>query len=217
MIRLYGFPYSTNMERVQLALGHKDLEAEFVYVPNDDRTLVRAISGQDLVPVIDHGGTVVTDSPAILEYIEEQFPELPLFPPGHGRRTEMKVFIDWFNRVWKVPPNAIEAELGKDQPDQHKIEAWQKEMQDSLQLFDDMLAGRNYLMGDDFSAADCVAWPFLRYALILPDEDDTYLFHAILVANLPLGDRYERLTGWIRRVGEHPLTPAIERPLEEQP
>jgi len=209
MMRLYGFPYSTNMERVQLALGHKDIEAEYVFVPVDDRSEVRAISGQDLVPVIDHDGTIVCDSPVILEYLDEQFPELPLYPPGHGRRAEMRVFIDWFNRVWKVPPNAIEAELGRDEPDQAKIAAWQDEMRGFLTLFENMLAGRDYLMGD-FSAADCIAWPFLRYALIAPDAEDTYLFHAILVANMPLGNEHERLAEWIRRVAaEHPLKPTI--------
>ncbi len=213
MIRLYGFPYSTNMERVQLALGHKELEAEYVAVPYDDRIAVRAVSGQDLVPVIDHGGTIVYDSPAILEYLEEQFPQLPLYPPGHGRRAEMNVFIDWFNRVWKVPPNAIEAELGKDQPDQDKIAAWQAGMRGFLPIFESMLAGRDYLMGEQFSAADCFAWPFLRYALIPPDEEDTYLFHAILVANMPLGEECGRLKNWIRRVAEHALTPDIS----EQP
>ncbi len=207
MIRLYGFRYSTNAERVQLALGHKDLEAEYVTVPYEDRSSVVAISGQDLVPVIDHDGTVVANSPDIIEYLEEQFPEMPLFPPGHGRRAEMKVFIDWFNRVWKVPPNAIETELGKDEPDHAKIDAWQRQMRGFLRTFDDMLAGRDYLMGDSFSAADCIAWPFLRYALIPPDEDDTYLFHAILVANMPLGEGHDRLRDWIRRVSEHPMKP----------
>jgi len=209
MIRLYGFPYSTNMERVQLALGHKDLEAEYVPVPYDDRSEVRAVSGQDLVPVLDHDGTIVVDSPVILEYLDERFPELPLYPPGHGRRAEMRVFIEWFNRVWKVPPNAIEAELGKDDPDQLAIAAWQAEMRGFLPIFEDMLAGRDYLMGEEMSAADCVAWPFLRYALIPPDQDDTYLFHAILVANMPLGSDHERLEAWIRRVAERPMTPAI--------
>ena len=208
MIRLYGFPYSTNMERVQLALGHKGLEAEYVAVPFDDRSAVREISGQELVPVIDHGGTIVADSPRILEYLEEHFPELPLYPPGHGRRAEMNVFVEWFNKVWKVPPNAIEAELGGDEPDQTKIEAWQAEMRGYLPIFDNMLAGRDYLMGD-FSAADCVAWPFLRYSLIPPAEEDTYLFHAILVANMPLDDGYDRLEDWIRRVAEHPMTPEV--------
>lgn len=209
MIRLYGFPYSTNMERVQLAIGYKELEAEYVGVPFDDRSMVRAVSGQDQVPVIDHGGTVVADSPLILEYLDEHFPELPLFPPGHGRRAEMKVFIDWFNHVWKVPPNAIEAELGKDEPDQQKIAAWQRQMRDFLPLFEDMLTGREYLMGDELSAADCIAWPFLRYALIPPDEQDHYLFHTILVANMPLGDDYDRLKEWIRRIAKKPLRPTL--------
>lgn len=206
-MRLYGFPYSTNMERVQLALAHKGLDVELVSVPYDDRTAVRAVSGQDLVPVLEHDGTVVHDSPLILEYLDRQFPELPLYPPGHGRRAEMTVFIDWFNRVWKIPPNAIEAELGKAEPDQGKIDAWATEMREALPIFDDMLAGRDYLMGE-FSAADCVAWPFLRYALIPPDEEDTYLFHAILVANMPLDNGYDRLKAWIQRVAEHPMSAA---------
>ncbi len=200
------------MERIQLALGHKELDAEYIPIPYDDRSQVREISGQDLVPVIDHGGTIVYDSPAILDYLDEEFPELPLRPPGHGRRAEMGVFIDWFNRVWKVPPNAIEAELGTDEPDQTKIDAWQEEMRSHLQVFNNMLAGREYLMGE-FSVADCVAWPFLRYALIPPDQEDTYLFHAILVANMPLGDDCGRLQDWIRRVAEQALSPDIS----EQP
>lgn len=208
MILLYGFPYSTNMERIQLSLGHKELDATYVPIPYADRSLVREVSGQDLVPVIDHGGTIVYDSLTILEYLDEQFPELPLRPAGHGRRAEMSVFIDWFNRVWKVPPNAIEAELGKDEPDQIKIEGWQQEMRSYLTVFNNMLAGRDYLMGE-FSVADCVAWPFLRYALIPPDEEDTYLFHAILVANMPLTNEHSRLVKWIRRVAGHPMKPEI--------
>ena len=107
-----------------------------------------------------------------------------------------------------MPPNAIEAELGKDEPDQAKIEAWQEEMRGYLPVFNNMLAGREYLMGE-FSVADCVAWPFLRYALIPPDQEDTYLFHAILVANMPLSHEHERLTSWIRRVADHPMNPEI--------
>ncbi len=45
MILLYGFPYSTNMERIQLALGHKELDAEYIPVPYDDRSQVREVSG----------------------------------------------------------------------------------------------------------------------------------------------------------------------------
>ena len=55
MLRLYRFPYSTNVERVALALAHKGVEVESVAVDPADRAPLRALSGQDLVPVLVDG------------------------------------------------------------------------------------------------------------------------------------------------------------------
>ena len=107
MIRLYAIPYSTNVERVTLALAHKGLDAEPVLLDPADRSPVRELSGQELVPVIEHHGRVIADSPAILEYLEKLRPEPRLYPEDPARRAEMRVFVDWFNRVWKRPPNEI--------------------------------------------------------------------------------------------------------------
>ena len=38
MIRVWRVPHSTNVERVAIALAHKGLAAEWIYVPHDDRT-----------------------------------------------------------------------------------------------------------------------------------------------------------------------------------
>ena len=65
-----------------------------------------------------------------------------------------------------------------------------------------MLSGRDYLFGE-FSAADCAAFPFLKYALIY-DETDDEEFHLILREHLELAGRYPRLEAWIRRVDSHP-------------
>lgn len=73
-----------------------------------------------------------------------------------------------------------------------------------LDLFEDLLAGRDYLMGDDFSAADCCAFPFLKYATIPLPEGDEERFHLILRDHQPLGDGHPRLEAWIRRVDERP-------------
>ena len=81
-------------------------------------------------------------------------------------------------------------------------------MRDSLDTFEAMLDGRDHLMGD-FSAADVCTWPFLRFAATPQEEDDPYLFHEILIDNLPLTDRHPRLRGWIHRVAERPLAPAV--------
>lgn len=202
MIRLYRFPLSTNVERVALALAHKGLEVESIALDPKDRTVVRSVSGQDLVPVIEDDGRVVSDSMEIVKYLEHRYPQAPLYPKEPARRAEMLIFIDWFNRVWKRPPNEIEAEMGKPAPDSARIERLGRAMRGALDLFEGMLDGREYLMGP-FSAADCAAFPFLKHA-ILPLGDDPYLFHKILVDHQPLGPDHPRLADWIRRVDRHP-------------
>ena len=203
MIRVWRIPFSTNVERVALALGHKGLEAEWVDVDRLDRAAVVEVSGQPLVPVLEDDGALVTDSTAILEYLEARYPDPPLYPRNEARRAEAVLLVDWFNRVWKRPPNAMEAELGKPQPDQAKINVWRAEMKGHLSFFEQLLQGREYLFGETFSAADCCAWPFLRYA-VFEDENDEYLFHRILVDNMRLEGRYPRLEAWIRRLRDRP-------------
>jgi len=204
MIRLFRIPHSTNAERVALALAHKGLEAESVWVDPADRKEVRRVSGQPLVPVLVDGDEVVADSTRILEYLEEHYPHRPLYPEDTAPRTEMEVFVDWFNRVWKVPPNAIAAELVKAKPSEKRIAAWGAELRGRLDLFEHLLEDRGHLLGEDFSAADCVAFPFLKYAALpLPDGDDE-LFHRVLRDYQPLGDAHSRLESWIRRIDARP-------------
>jgi glutathione S-transferase len=140
---------------------------------------------------------------AILRYLEERWPAPPLFPSDPARRAELDVFLDWFNEVWKVPPNAIEAELGRDAPDRVRVRELGARMHDSLALFEGLLDGRDHLFGDGFSAADCAAFPFLKFAQLREPEDDE-LFHRILDENLQLDGAYPRLSAWIDRVNERP-------------
>ena len=73
-LRVYRIPFSTNVERVALAAGHKGIEVEWVDVDPADRSPVEAVSGQSLVPVLVDGDEVVTDSPAIIALLEERVP-----------------------------------------------------------------------------------------------------------------------------------------------
>jgi glutathione S-transferase len=202
VLRVYRIPFSTNVERVSLALAHKGIEAQWANVDPHDRSEVEELSGQPLVPVLVDNGRVVVDSTVILRYLEELQPEPRLFPQETARRAEVDVFLDWFNLIWKRPPNEIEAERAKPDPDDARIAALGQELRASRDLFEALLAGREYLYGE-FSAADCAAFPFLKYAVIHDDEDDEP-FHEILREFLLLGDTHPRLAAWIRRVDEHP-------------
>jgi glutathione S-transferase len=202
LLRAYRVPFSTNVERIALALGHKGFEVEWVDVDPSDRTEVERVSGQPLVPVLVDDGRVVFDSTEIMRYVEEQVPVPRLWPDDPARRAELDVFLDWFNRVWKRPPNEIEAEGAKPEPDARRIDELGRELTGSLALFEQLLTGREYLFGE-FSAADCAAFPFLKYALI-HDETDAEEFHLILRRFLVLGQRYPGVNNWIRRVDAHP-------------
>jgi glutathione S-transferase len=202
VIRLYRAAFSTNVERVALALAHKGLVAESVWIEYSDRSAVERVSGQGLVPVIDYNGHVVADSMEIVRFLEERHPQPPLFPGDPARRAEMLVLIDWFNRVWKRPPNEIEAELSKPAPDREHVAEMAALMRAYLDLFEDMLAGREYLLGGEFTAADVCAFPFLKYA-VLHDPADDELFHRIL-RDYQRDRHRPRLEAWIRRVDQRP-------------
>jgi len=194
-MRIYRIPFSTNVERVSLAVGHKGLEVEWIDVDPDDRSPVEAVSGQRLVPVVvAEDGEVVYDSPAILEWLEARHPDPALLPRDPARRAEVRIFADWFNRVWKRAPNEI--------ADHGATDALAAEMRGAIELFEALLAGREYLFGE-FGLADVVAFPFLKYASLgLPPADDE-LFHRVLVDHQPLRDD-SPLHAWVRHVDAHP-------------
>lgn len=203
MLRLYRIPFSTNVERVALALAHKGIEVEWVDVDAADRTPVREVSGQDLVPVlVEEDGSVTYDSTRILARLEELHPDPPLYPRDPARRAEVEVFLDWFNRVWKRPPNALDAELGKAEPNSALVAELAAELAASRDVFERLLAGRDHLFGE-FSVGDCAAFPFLRYARY-SDAEDEERFHLILVEHLRPLDDHPRLAAWLERMERRP-------------
>jgi glutathione S-transferase len=202
MIRLYRAPWSTNVERVTLALGHKGLEAESVWIDYADRSLVERVSGQPFVPVVDFGGEIVFDSPRIIARLEQLHPDPPLYPADPARRAEIDVFIEWFQHVWKRPPNEIERILGLPEPDPDQIAELSELMRGWLDRFESMVTGRDYLFGDHFSAADCIAYPFLKYAAGRDPADDE-LFHRVLDEHQSVEGR-PALAHWIERVRARP-------------
>lgn len=202
MLRIYRIPYSTNVERVALGLAHKGIAADWLDVDPTDRAEVERVSGQPLVPVLVDGDRVVSDSTRILRYVEELQPEPPLWPRERARRAEADVFVDWFNRVWKRPPNEIEAERAERAPDERRVVELGDELRDSLDLFAALLDGREYLLGE-FGVADCIAFPFVRYA-VDRDPGDGETFHEILREFLVLRPEHDVVRAWIERVDARP-------------
>jgi glutathione S-transferase len=201
-VQVYRIPFSTNVERVALAAGHKGVAIDWVDVDPDDRSPVEQVSGQPLVPVLVHGDETLSDSPVILDWLEERFPEPPLYPSNPADRAEVQVFVDWFNKVWKRPPNLMDQELEKAEPNRNRLRVMEMQMQKALGIFENLLRGRDYLFGE-FGMADVTAFPFLKYAVFGLPDDDEHRFHRILVEHQTL-DAASPLRAWAERVDAHP-------------
>jgi glutathione S-transferase len=195
MLRVHRIPFSTNVERVAIAAGMKGLSVDWVDHDPGDRGPIRELSGQDLFPVAElPDGRLLHDSPVILRALEELAPEPPLWPAEPAPRALADVFTEWFNVVWKGPPNRIAD--GAEQPGDR---AWLSASRDT---FERLLTDRPYLLGDQPGIADVLAYPFLRYGRgVAPGDDDQ--FHAVLAQHLdPAG--HPRLAAWLDRCAALP-------------
>jgi maleylacetoacetate isomerase len=99
-IRLYTYWRSSAAYRVRIALELKGIGYEAVAVslkPGDDehrKDAYRAINPQMLVPFFDDGKVAIGQSMAILEYLEEAFPEKPLLPAAEPLRSKVRAFCN---------------------------------------------------------------------------------------------------------------------------
>ena len=202
MIRIYRAPWSTNCERIALALAHKGLAAESVMIEYSDRSSVHEVSGQGLVPVIVDEGEVVSDSVAIMHHLDRKYGEPLLFPPEDPARAHCELFVEWFNEVYKHAPNRIEEVMAGEAPDEPPIAELAATIAGHLDVLDRMLDGNDHFMGE-FSAADIVAYPHVKYAAGRPEGDDE-LFHVILDDHQSVDGR-PRLAAWIARMAERPM------------
>jgi glutathione S-transferase len=204
VIKVHRIPFSTNVERVALAAGIKDVEVEWIDHDPSDRSAVVALSGQELVPIAEIEGGVVADSMRIVERLERLSPDPGLYPEHPASRAMTAIFIDWFNEVWKGPPNAIDGERAGAEPDEAKIQVLLSTVRSWTPRFEGMLAAHPYLMSSEVGVADVCAFPFLKYALAETPPDDIEPFHRILEECLKPADDYPRLAEWVARVDALP-------------
>jgi glutathione S-transferase len=89
--------YSNFSWRSRMALRHKQLEVDYRPVLLTDKDSI-AFSGGTTVPVIRDGATVVRDSWAIAEYLEEAYPNRPSLFGGEAGRGLARFASTWVDR-----------------------------------------------------------------------------------------------------------------------
>jgi maleylpyruvate isomerase len=92
-MKLYTFFRSSASYRVRIALNLKGLDYEQVpiHLRRGDgeqfAAAYKAINPQALVPALEDGGHILTQSLAIMEYLNERYPNPPLLPSDPAERA----------------------------------------------------------------------------------------------------------------------------------
>lgn len=121
-----------------------------------------AINPMGKIPALVHGDTVVTEVAAICAYLADAFPQAGLAPPVSQRGAYYRwLFFAAGPLEAAMSNHAAGWEPTGDQQSQFGYGTYARVV-DTLAA---ALAGRRYIAGDAFSAADLYVGSFVRYAM----------------------------------------------------
>jgi len=93
-MKLYTYYRSTAAFRVRIALNIKTLRYETLskHLRHGEHRTPEflAVNPQGLIPALDDEGTIISQSLAIIEYLEEKYPEPPLLPRDPVDRARVR-------------------------------------------------------------------------------------------------------------------------------
>ncbi|SEM59401.1 glutathione S-transferase [Gemmobacter aquatilis] len=119
------------------------------------------------VPLLDHDGTLISETPAIFLYLTALFPDSGLAPkPGDPRRGDYLTWLFYYSAV--VEPVLICASAGVDHP--MFTATWRGPAELAARLHAALAKGP-WLLGDHYSAADLLMHsPFAWFPEATPDD-----------------------------------------------
>lgn len=171
-LQLYSYWRSSAAYRVRIGLNLKGLPYDIVPVHlvqdggQQHSDAYRAINPQELVPTLGHGQRRLSQSLAILEYLDEVWPDRPLLPATARARQRVRALallvacevhplnnlrvLQYFEHEWNVP-----------QPER---DAWVKHwITDGFAAAEALLAGHpstgDFCEGETPTLADCCLVP----------------------------------------------------------
>ncbi len=166
MRTLYHLWLSPFSRKVRLVLAEKDLtfhmEVEQTW---ERRREFLALNPTGEVPVlVELDNTVLADSMAICEYLEEQTPEPNLIGMRPYDRAEVRRLVAWFDQKFNfevtdklVNEKVMKRFLGLGEPDSREIRAAQANIHTHLDYIAFLTDRRFWLAGEQMTLADITA------------------------------------------------------------
>jgi len=204
---LYWGSGSPHAWRVQLGFAIKGLSYQSELLEFSTGALKTdaflKINPRGKVPVLVDGGTVVTDSLAILAYLESKHPEPDLFGKTAQETGNIwRVICDLENFV-RDPVYTIIRSLYRGQADVNSelIKDLAVTVHSELGTINNNLSGKHFLAGNKVSAADILLFPTIKS---LERATGMEAAQPLELGFFPMAKPYPHIAQWMKRIEDMP-------------
>ena len=199
-MKIHDFPFAPNPRKLRTYLGEKGLEIPFEMVNlvhgEHKKPAFLAKNPMGGVPVLElDDGTFLTESLAIIEYLEELHPDPPMIGTSpveraRTRRLERIAELGVLGRVARYVHNT-NSPLPNVEPDPATAQKMLDELPLPLGVLDGEVADRPFVAGERPSIADCTLFACFEFARF---------------RDFDLGEGYPNLARWYADFRERPST-----------
>jgi glutathione S-transferase len=173
-MKLYLHPNAPNCMKVVMTAAQLNisLESELVDLFQGAQRAPEylAINPNGTVPTLRHGGFVLWESNAIMQYVAAMIPDNTLWPADERRRADISRWQCWELAQWSpavstyLRENMFKALKGQGDPDPQALGKGDEKYHPLASLLDGHLASREFLVADELTLADISVAAFLMYA-----------------------------------------------------
>ncbi|VWB69451.1 glutathione S-transferase [Burkholderia lata] len=169
-MKLYGFA-GTRSQRALWGLKELDADFEFVSVNllqgEHKRPEFLRLNPAGKVPVLVDGDLVIPESAAIVLYLADKYPEKALLPVDPALRAEayrwvMFAVTELEQPLWRITRHSFIYPPEKRSP--ADIELAREDFRTMAAILDKHLEGREFIVGDTLTVADCVTAYLIDWA-----------------------------------------------------
>ncbi|MGQ0655120.1 MAG: glutathione S-transferase family protein [Betaproteobacteria bacterium] len=180
MLKLCGFHISNYHNKVRIALMEKGVafDEDPACKPSQrDEFLARSPVGK--VPFVElDGGVRLAESQVICEYLEDAYPQKPLYPRDALERAKVRELIAFMELHLELVARRLYGQVFFGQPGDDAVKsAVEKDLAKGLRAFRTLVRFDPFVAGRDLTLADCAAYvhlPLISLAIKLAFGRDLF-------------------------------------------
>lgn len=167
-LKLYLHPLSSYCHKALIAFYENDIAFEPVIVDGSTFATFKQLWPVGKFPVLqdEERNQVVPESSIIIEYLTTHYPgRVPLIPADPDLAREVRLRDRFFDNYLHTPMQKFANDCGRpaDKRDPFGLEEARTAYRAALDILEGDIGGKTWVLGDQFTMADCAAAPALFY------------------------------------------------------